>query len=321
MARPLRAAPDTAETFLRFGRRPGDADVPATSGPRPPPSWPTRARARIGHVAAKLAVLTLGAAYVSGPAAALRARLDRRRGLPAFAGRAALVAHAYYPDLVDEILACFGRLPAGSDLIVTTPADRRDAVAAALGDKARVTIRTVENRGRDIAPFLTLLNEGAFARYDAVLKLHTKRSPHLRDGTVRRRLLLTMLAGSTACTGRVLRLFEDQQTGMAGWRPSFRHSTLFWMLNEERVRGLARDMGALEPEAPAFFEGSMFWFRPAALDRLRSLNLTTERFENEAGQLDGTLHHAVERVFCLSATAQGFAVRDLHGNLLVSPST
>jgi len=67
-----------------------------------------------------------------------------------------------------------------------------------------------------------------------------------------------------------------------------------------------------------FFEGSMFWSRPAALNRWRALELTPDDFEPEARQLDGTLHHAIERYFTISAWADGFLVRDTKGKILRS---
>ncbi len=236
------------------------------------------------------------------------------------AGRVALVAHVFYTDLLGEILGCHACLPPGADLIVTTPLDRAPRVREVLAQKEGARVVPVANRGRDIAPFLALLNSGELDRYDVVLKLHTKRSPHLRDGDIRRRLLFTTLAGSRRRVAQVLALFADPSTGLVGWRPSWRSHVLFWMLNRSRVEALADRMGVARPEIPTFFEGSMFWVRPSALRRLKELGLLAEMFEPEAGQTDGALHHAVERLFPTVAIADGFTVRDTAGRLLLAPA-
>src|SRR3546814_19485928 len=49
-----------------------------------------------------------------------------------------------------------------------------------------------------------------------------------------------------------------------------------------------------------------FWVRPAALRLLLDAHLGVTDFEAEAGQLDGTLAHAVERVLTLAAGAAGY---------------
>jgi lipopolysaccharide biosynthesis protein len=59
----------------------------------------------------------------------------------------------------------------------------------------------------------------------------------------------------------------------------------------------------------------MFWLRPAALRVLLDAHLEGAGFEAETGQLDGTLAHAVERVFCLAARSQGFATTSVAGLL------
>ncbi len=55
------------------------------------------------HVAQKLGLMTLGAAYVSDPARRLRLYLDKP--VSALPLRVAVVAHVYYPDLIEEIFA------------------------------------------------------------------------------------------------------------------------------------------------------------------------------------------------------------------------
>ncbi|AMJ62690.1 hypothetical protein AXW83_22460 [Bosea sp. PAMC 26642] len=222
----------------------------------------------------------------------------------------------YYLDIVPEILDARKVLDARVALHLTVPFDKVGELDALVSGLPDIVLHACENRGRDIAPFLTVLNSGALDRYDAVLKLHTKRSPHLRDGEVRRKLLFAMLCGEQHATFRALSAFEDALIGMVGWRDCFRSDPLYWMDNEERVRSVAERMGAADSVKLGFFEGSMFWFRPSAFSALRSLHLAPEDFEAEAHQLDGTLHHAVERCFTIAARSKGFLVKDLRGRLL-----
>lgn len=278
-----------------------------------------RSRAYRRHVYQKIAALTLGAFFVSLAGQRLR-RVAARFGKPARHSdvRTAIVSHLYYLDLLPEILACRAMLPDGAPLHLTVPNDRVEQAQNLVRDLPAVIVHPCENRGRDIAPFIALLNAGTFDAYDAVLKLHTKRSPHLRDGEIRRKLLFTMLAGSRNSTQRMLAAFEAPDTGLVGWKASYRASPSYWMANEARVRAIVRQMDMPDDAVRlGFFEGSMFWFRPAALARLRHLQLSPEDFEPEARQLDGTLHHAIERCFTISAWADGFSVRGLDGRLLI----
>ncbi len=266
------------------------------------------------HVLQKTSLMTLGAAYVSETGRRLRLAFDRPVEAPAV--RTAIVAHAFYPELIGEILRCRSFLPEGTPLFVTVPPEKMETARGIVADAPAVTLIATPNRGRDIAPFLSVLSSGALDRFDAVLKVHTKRSPHLLDGEVRRKLLFDKLCGSRSGAGQVLRLFLDPATGMVGWAPSFRTAAPYWMENRARVADLARRIGVEGAPMLGFFEGSMFWFRPSALASLRTLGLEPESFEAEAGQVDGTLHHALERLFTIAAWASGHAVRALDGGTL-----
>ncbi len=227
-----------------------------------------------------------------------------------------MVGHIYYIDLIPEIIECRDTIHRDVPLHLTVPFDRVVQARQATEGHPGIVIHPCENRGRDVAPFMALLNAGVFDGYDAVLKLHTKRSPHLRDGEIRRKLLFSMLCGGPKTVARVFRAFEEPDTGIVGWRSAYRSNPVYWMANRERVEGLARSIGAERFVRLGFFEGSMFWFRPKALDGLKSLALTPDDFEAEDRQLDGTLHHAVERIFTIAALARGFVVRDLRGRRL-----
>ena len=51
--------------------------------------------------------------------------------------------------------------------------------------------------------------------------------------------------------------------------------------------------------------GSMFWARPKALTPLLNLGLDNDSFPEEAGQIAGTIAHAIERLFLYSCNAAG----------------
>lgn len=276
-----------------------------------------RVRACLKHYWQKLKLNTLGRLFVSRPGHALRralAALHPQRGRPNV--RVAIVAHVYYLELLNDIFRLRAVFSDPPPLILTVPTDRVDALTKLIQDSPGVTLVAAENRGRDIAPFLQLLSSGAFDDYDAVLKVHTKRSPHLIDGDLRRKILFAMLCGERTATHRILRAFEKPDTGLVGWKDSYRCDPIFWMANRSKVHEVSAMMGAAAFERIGFFEGSMFWFQPKALSALRELNLTADSFEAEAGQLDGTLHHAIERCFTIAAWSRGYTVRDLHGNVL-----
>lgn len=276
-----------------------------------------RLRAIARHYWQKLKANTLGRLFISEGGRGLRRRIAAIGPQPARPEvRIAITAHVFYLDLAKEIIALRDIFPELIPVFLTVPFDRAEDLSRIVADVPGVVLFPCENRGRDIAPFLALLQSGALDGFDAVLKLHSKRSPHLIDGELRRKLLFAMLCGERSATYRMLKAFEEPDTGLVGWRDSYRSDPVFWMTNRARVYDIAERMQAADVLNLGFFEGSMFWFRPKALDALRELNLTPDAFEAEAGQLDGTLHHAIERCFTIAAWSRGYTVRDLHGRML-----
>lgn len=276
-----------------------------------------RAILRVGKVSLSAANRLALHAFLA--AEARRARTEAT-ALPATTLRTGMVAHVFYPELFDEIIACRAHLPDGADCHVTAPPEVAAAIADRVAALAGVHLHLVANRGRDIAPFLTVLRSGALDHLDAVLKIHSKRSPHLSHGALLRRAMFTALAGRPATVARILSVMADPKVGMVGWRRVFLTRPRHWHTNRGRVEELA---ARLQPPAHAdlaFFGGSMFWFRPQALAAIAALPVTAEDFETEAGQIDGTLHHALERLFAISTAASGYAVADTEGAILLPPS-
>lgn len=276
-----------------------------------------RVRAVTRHYWQKLKANTIGRLFVSETGRKLRSQVAAAGPRPERPNvRIAITAHIFYLDLAMEIIALRDIFPESVPVFFTVPHDRAEELSRVVAGIPDVVLFPCENRGRDIAPFLALLQSGALDCFDAVLKLHSKRSPHLMDGNLRRKLLFAMLCGERYATYRALKAFERPDAGLVGWRDCYRSDPVFWMANRARVQEISERMEAESFTKLGFFEGSMFWFRPKALDALRELDLKPDAFEAEAGQLDGTLHHTIERCFTIAAWSRGYTVRDLRGGLL-----
>ncbi len=237
---------------------------------------------------------------------------------------AAIVVHLYYEDTWPDIAGALGRLTIPFDLIVTTVPGRERLIEAVLRDFPRADIETMENRGRDVRPFLALLERGRLDRYRYVCKVHGKKSSDggrkSYMGTMwRRRLLFDLLAAPGLAEAVVERFEREPSVGMIGpaaFRlPSETYSEeLSWSLNRATVLELAAKMGVPEERFRLdFFGGTMFWVRPEALRPLRELRLA-DAFPPETGLVDGGLEHATERLFATSVVAGGYNLASSDGS-------
>lgn len=235
----------------------------------------------------------------------------RPEGWPA-APRIGVMLHAFHIDVLAEIAAYLAHLPFPADLFVTTDdAAKQAAIGAqfAAWPGGRMEIRLTPNRGRDVAPKLVGLG-AMHAGYDFVLHLHTKRSSHESGLAGWRGYLLETLLGSPEVVLSVFEAFRQAPSlGMLApqhidqLRPWVR-----WGENFAAAAALARRMGFTPAHAAPleFPSGSMFWARPEALRPLLDLGLSFEDFPEEARQTDGTLAHAIERLYYLACEQAGF---------------
>lgn len=229
--------------------------------------------------------------------------------------RIAVVLHLFYPELIDEIRGFLRHILEPFDLFVTTPHEGAlPAIFNGFGGLAQtVAVAVSENRGRDIGPFMSLHREGYFNPYSAVLKVHGKRSKYSEEGDFWRRRLFTELCGTSAIVDKTLKLLREDDAGVVGPHDDYLTSERYWGANRETVSRLLKAAGVAKSEQPelGFFAGSMFWFRPAALAPLHTIPLSYLVFEPEAGKQDGTLAHAIERVFSTVARSAGYTCKTI----------
>lgn len=223
----------------------------------------------------------------------------------------AVALHLFYEDLapaIAEQIAKFGK----TDFFITVSDDISRESAETL---ARIFpdafIQETKNLGRDIRPFLSILQELLRHEYKFICKLHTKKSSQMDAGHVWRDSLISSLLGDEA--SRALAGLERKpRIGMLAPRNSVMSlSDPFVRRNtEEKLRQLTKRIETRFDIKEKFVAGSMFWFRPDALRPLATLYGSGIEFEPELGQIDGTTAHAIERLFAIVAKSQGFELEE-----------
>lgn len=233
--------------------------------------------------------------------------------------RVAVCLHLFYPDLWPILRQYLANIPEAWDLYISVPDFAcTTALARISQEHQNCRVLPCENRGRDVLPFLELLKRGVFDDYDAVCKLHSKRSPHMANGETWRQQILDGLLGEKRMVETIISRFRDYpDLGMIGPRELLQEVTHRDAsdYNYKMIEQLASRLDLSDMDLDhAFFAGTMFWFRPSALDTLRNSDLSREDFPLEMGQTDGTTAHALERLLCAEILSAGYTGEDHMGN-------
>ena len=228
---------------------------------------------------------------------------------PSWTEPVAVVAHIFYPELCGHLLGFLRNIPVRADLFVSTDtAEKRDAIARVLaGWDGTVTVQVMPNIGRDIAPCFVGFRD-VFDRYEVFLHVHSKKSPHEGRFAPWRDYLLRNLLGSPAIVASILDLFAGTDAGIVFSQHFEEVRTLLnWGLDFTMAQDLLRRAGiALSQDLVLEFpSSSFFWGRSRAVRPLLDLHLGLDDFPAEAGQVDGTLAHAIERSLLYFAEGSG----------------
>lgn len=229
--------------------------------------------------------------------------------------RIAVVMHVYYAELLPELLEQLHHIPVRFDLIATNATGAPLEIGEHFAPNVdRVVVLDVENRGRDILPLVSVVNADLLEPYELVLKVHTKRSAWREDhgeldgsGDEWRKDFVHGLLGSRANVERILDEFATQpRTGLVTTSGNVLGPE-FWGGNEHVTLDLLRRIQLTpDPGALRFAAGSMYWVRAFVLQGLRAFALDQEDFEEEAGQVNVTTAHAVERAIGIVTREAGY---------------
>ena len=219
----------------------------------------------------------------------------------------AIVIHVFYLDTFQSIAGRLERYEPNCDLYITLPPLGCNQKIAAIRQRfPRARFFIADNRGRDVLPFLSLIQSLNARRlqYDYICKLHTKKSPHRRDGNAWLDEMVNCLLPMEGHQ-RIKELFQPG-VGMLIPRDHAVSLREFMGGNEGLLDVILNAHGALDRknESSYFSSGTMFWVHGEVLRNL-STDEHAYRFEYERSQVDGTLAHAWERAMTLLVQARG----------------
>ena len=230
---------------------------------------------------------------------------------PGASAKSALHVHAYYPELVSDIARRLSRNSTPVDVFISAPSEDKAAAAVSAFEAHSLSVadtRVVPNLGRDIGPFLFDFAD-ALPGYELIGHVHTKRSELVGDKPTvdrwRNFLLDNLLGGSFQTMDSILAAMSAEP----GYLIAFPDDPLCvgWDGNRhlaDRLLGARYGEGKL-PDYFNFPVGTMFWARRELYNAVRDLVATKSLLPREPVPYDGTLLHALERIFGLLPQLMG----------------
>ena len=217
--------------------------------------------------------------------------------------------HLFYVDLLEEFCQYLGNMPYKFDVLVSvTDESSIDMVTERLKELTMVngvTVKKVENRGRDVAPFLSSFGKDVL-NYDYICHVHSKKSLYTgSEQTEWRKHLLDGLFISDIHIRKIFYIMENKNVGMVYPETFIRmpYCGHTWLRNTASRDELLERIGVDSYLPETYFDypmGTMFWAKVDAIRQFFEADIKTGEFPAENKQNDGTIAHAFER--CLGHT-------------------
>lgn len=234
----------------------------------------------------------------------------------------AIIIHLYYEDLVDTCFTYIKEVPNSIDVYITTSSDGTKYKVKEAVEKYNLCnciLIDKDNRGRDISSLLVASREIAL-KYKYFCFVHDKNTLHISDRSVPRSYMYNIWENtlkSRAYIYNVLDCLEaNKQLGLLcppvvyhGYYMAFEEEDWKIQKNYKRIQALAGFLNItcnLDINKPAFTYGTAFWCKTDALLPLLKTSFSYTDFPEEPMPSNGTISHAIERIFGYVAQSQGY---------------
>lgn len=234
--------------------------------------------------------------------------------------------HLYYTDMWPEFAGYLSNLSDYNyDLYVTGVEISPEIRQEILSFKKDAKILITENRGHDVWPFLSVLNQVDLDKYSYIIKIHTKNtSSDVPIKTNKRifsrrwfkKLLIEALIGSPQIIKQNLENFsKDPKLGMIGSKYLISYVDQRSMDVIDKIKPVSDKIGIKDTTNKTFVEGTMFMVK-ADLMKIFQNKFTAQDFTpSEKTGSGGALSHVLERVLCIAVSYAGYKLQGFDSRL------
>lgn len=236
-------------------------------------------------------------------------------------GSIGIQLHLFYIDLLDEIAGYLSNIPYPFNLYVSITDGLQSAIVKnklkSLNHAMTCSVKTVPNRGRDVAPFVVHFAD-ELLKNDFICHIHSKKSLYAGiEQSSWRKHFYDNLLGSQSVVRKIFGVFHAyKDVGIIYPEtyealPYWAHS---WLQNKLMGQQLLTKF-QIGCDLSGYIDlpmGTMFWARTNALRPILSSGFTIEDFPEESSQNDGTLAHAMERILVPIALRQGYTFCEIN---------
>jgi len=276
-------------------------------------------------------VRSLGLAYVLPadvripPSGDGRLVAERRTGASRLAAapvgrlRAALVMHVFYPESSGEALRYARSMPDDADVFLTTDTqEKAEMLKRAFSTLENLKeVRVVANRGRSESALIVGMAD-AVGQYDVLCFWKEKVSKQVDYHAAKSwgyKISENLLCSKDYVENVIETFARNPRLGMLAVTPPV-HALYWWVpgnewtVNFDNTKALAERLGLRAPMSrhnpPVTSFGGALWFRAAAMRKLFEHPWAFADFPEEPLPTDGSLLHAIERIYSFVAQDAGY---------------
>ena len=234
----------------------------------------------------------------------------------------AIQGHVYYEDLIYEVINKTNNIPIKFDLFISTiSSSKKHKIEEYIKNYSkanRYEIKIVENKGRDILPFITQMKT-KIKNYKYICHIHTKKSKHKTNlGNNWRKYLYENLLGSREVISEILSDFENfEKLGFIFPEVYYdiiknivHYDYTEFGLHRQNIKYMNYILQKLFPgfkigNKLVFPSGNMFWAKVNAIHQIFNIKFL-KKFPKELNQTNETIMHAIERIWLYLVKLNGY---------------